>query len=499
MAGLAKSPYGTKPADLSSSVPSPAAGADPFSDLPHMDEVATSAQAPAPTPTPAPAAQGAQSADPFADLPAAGAPQKGVLGQVLDGAKRVLDYPGGLVRTGDAAITSLFGGENTSGSAKPVNALISKFDTSKEVVTMNDFKEALKGNAPSSADYLARMGLPELGSVNIPLLGKITGRGVVGFATDVAADPLTSISNLIKEGGAAGKVIASVVNAPGAGAEALGESVYRSALKKVDAKVAQKTGEAGTPVADALLQQGAPVGGTEKLAQKVQDMSATMGKLRQGLYDEATKAGVKVTPDAFPQAQAVLDRLRRDPNLTPLADTLGEMVDKYKSAGPQDLAQVSEWKTNLYNALPDSAFNGVGKLKAIPAQFKAALAGDFKNMIIDTGNDARKGLGDAINTVNDRWGPIIAAQDPLAKQVARDAGASGLMGSQIDHAILSFEGLSKYAIKKGLDIATTTTGRTVLGKALMQAGQKGVANRLFINSQQAAPAAPADPFSGIGQ
>ena len=266
---------GTKPSQLA-----PAAGADDhadefFSDSPPVK--IASAQPAAPVQAGMPAAD--DHADEFfGEAPQAAAPtpeaapeQPGLLGKSLDAAGRVLDYGGGLVRSGLAEVAGLAEGKT-------------------DVVTPKDLVAAFKGKAPNSAEYLTRLGLPELGSVDVPLLGKVTGRGVTGFVADIVTDPLVAISKLAKEVPYLRKAISVT---PGLATEALGEAVYKSSLSKIDAKVAEKAGMAGaTPVADTLLAAGAPVGGTEKLAKKVDDISQTMGKLRQGLYDKADRKSV---------------------------------------------------------------------------------------------------------------------------------------------------------------------------------------------------------------
>ena len=43
----------------------------------------------------------------------------------------------------------------------------------------------------SGVDVLRTAGVPKLGSVDLPLIGKVSGRGALGFGLDVATDPLT--------------------------------------------------------------------------------------------------------------------------------------------------------------------------------------------------------------------------------------------------------------------------------------------------------------------
>lgn len=467
------SAYGTKPSQLAPAVPKPQAQ-DSLDDI-FADVSAGSAQMNAGTqqvaPQPGPAAPQGDSLDSLlADVPAAGQPapeaaeDESIVDKALhygkeglETAGQALDYAGGFMRTGLASSAGMLAGKGM-------------------IVTEKDLANALKGKAPNSAEYLARLGIPELGSVDLPLIGKTTGRGAVGFAADIASDPLIAIGKLAKQV----PYIRKLINAPGVASEALGEAVYKSAVSKIDAKIAAKNGlEQAAPVAEALLSNGAPVGSTAKLAKKIEDISQTMGKLRQGLYDRAAAAGIKAELTSMPKAEKLLAEMRKDPGLAPAAEELAQLVERYKQAGTASLSDLSQWKTNLYDALPASSFGSFGKLKGKAQQFKAALAEDFKDLIVKTGNKGEKGLGDSISAINDKWGPLIEAKNPLARAAAKTG--PGLVGSQIDNALLSLTGIPKYAIKKGLDLATTTTGRTAVGKALMKAGQSGVAQRGFVN------------------
>ena len=96
--------------------------------------------------------------------------QHDLLGEGLELGARVLDFPGGLIRTGAAGLMGVAGKE--------------------------DFKKALSGQAPTSAQYLERGGVSPGFEVpkDVPVVGGLTGRDVEGFALDVASDPLTLLS-----------------------------------------------------------------------------------------------------------------------------------------------------------------------------------------------------------------------------------------------------------------------------------------------------------------
>lgn len=382
----------------------------------------------------------------------------GALSQGLDYATRALDYPGGFIRSGLAQV---------AGMMRPTAYGENPLDQS-QIVTPQDLELAVKGKAPSSEEYLKRLGVPEGGSVTVGG-ERVTMRGAAGLAADIATDPLTAIAKAVKSAPYIGKLINAVGEIPNKAVEALGEAVYKSAFSNKKVKAA----------ADVLVQEGAPIGGKVGLAKKVEDLSNTMGKLRQGLYDRATQLGAAIETNVpFKRAEAVLERMGRDPSLKAVSENLNEMLLEYKKMGSVPIDIMSEWKSNLYDALPASAFNGA-KLKGQAKMFKAALAADFRENIIKAGNKVEKGLGDSINTINEKWGALLSATQPMQKAV--DA-TGGKLGHIIDGAVAAAGGPKAYVIKKGFDLATGPAARTLVGKALMEAGKKDLAARLLRQS-----------------
>lgn len=452
MADPIKSPYSAKPGAAGSPVPGKESQmtADDFLasfNAPEMDAAETVAADGADAYSPLEIQQMQETSDTLgkgADL----------IGSGLDVAGRAADYGGGLVRTGLAGSAAALSGK-------------------EGVVGEEDIKAALKGKAPLSAEYLRRLGVPEGGK-----LGGITARGAAGFAADIATDPLTIVSKLVKEVPYIGKAL----NSTNMGTQALGEAVYKSAFRKVDEKLAEK---GKGKLSELLIEQGAPTGGTEKIAQKVSDMTSTLGKLRQGLYDKATELGVSIDT-SFPlkRAESVLQNMRKDPGLRPAADELGQLLERYKSEGKVSLDMMSEWKTSLYDALPASSYGPHGKLKGPAKHFKAALANDFRDAIVGAGNKAEKGLGDSIEAINNKFGILLNAAKPL-NQSGRGTGS---LGTAIEGAVLATGGIKAAAAKKAFEMAVSPGSRTIVGKALMEAGRKNLvedsARRLFINATQ---------------
>lgn len=494
----AATPYGVKPSNLA---------AQPGAPAPTPDAAPIKMSAPAPTAQPQASAQPQDDIEAYgqyllehgqkpeevqqyvaylrshpeaagaAAQPGAPAPDEepqSFAGKALDTAGRVLDYPGGFARAGVAQTVGQFAG-------KP------------NLVTEADIKNIVKGKGPNSEEYLKRLGVSEgwkSEMVNNLTGMNITGRAAEGFLLDVATDPLTMVAKLVREV----PYVKSLLNAPGQASEALGEAAYKSGLKKVDAKLVEK---GGAPVSDVLLSQGAqdasqiPAGSTAKIMQEAQNMSSVMGKVRQGMYDRANQLGLKINmaEKEFPATEAVLERLGGNRGMQAAHQELEGLLNSYKNGAPVSIDLVSDWKTDLRDALPGSAFDQNAKLKGYANRFKQALAADFKNIIVSSGNTAEKGLGDSINAVNEKWGPLLNSMKPMAQQ-AKQAGGKSL-GSWVDGVLLSSGHPGLAATKKAFELADTTYARTKVGKALLQAGQSGVAtgtaNRILIDSGSAPP------------
>lgn len=376
-------------------------------------------------------------------------------GKALKTTAKVLDYPGGLVRT---AVAGVAGAANDQ-----------------------DMTAAFHGEAPNSAEYLRRMGVSEGGSLPLPGGGKVTLRGAEGLAFDVLSDPLTSIAKAIK----GAPYIAKLFEAPGKASEALGEAIYKSAITaKKGPEMAEKAANAG----QSLIEAGAPIGGQAKLAQRIADNATAMGKVRQGLYDQFTQAGGKISfgTDSFPRAQAVIDKYKEA--FPEMADAFQKQIDGYTSRGFMSIDAASQLKTGLYNELPAAAFNGTKGLKNPAKFYKAALAGDLKDVIVTQGNKVASGLGDAIDHVNDKWGALLEAK-PIADPM------TGALGKSIDAAALVFGGLKGYAAKKAVEMGLGPGGRTTIGKALIEAGKNDLANRL-VRQGMIQPTQPEAPDEG---
>lgn len=377
------------------------------------------------------------------------------LGQrALDYGLRALDYPGGLVRTGAAGLMGVAGKE--------------------------DFKKALYGQAPTSADYLERGGVDEGFRVNLsPMEGDTSLRDIEGFALDTLSDPLTAIARGVRGAkGLAGKAADVALNPAEKALEGSGRGLYKSGLKKIDERLIEKGAK---PVSDLLLDAG-KAGTTKKLSAEAKKIATDLANQRATAYERATAFGAKVDmQNVVRNAEEEVARLRRDPGMAQAADNMSELLEKYKAEGPVDIATASEWKTNLYNALPATAFDQTGRVKAPLRKVQKALAQDFKKAIVDAGNKAEKGLGDHIDKINEKWGTLIGAEKPMQMQIRRgntannltsvDAMLGGTVGMYTHDPVSA---LGAIALKKAADASKTTYARTKGGMGLIKLGRSGL-------------------------
>ncbi len=386
--------------------------------------------------------------------------QPGFFNRAFDYGMRALDYPGGLVRTGLASAGGLLSGRT-------------------DIVKPEDVSNAFQGKAPSSAQYLERAGVtPGPSLKDVPIIGQalpnINLRDAEGFGLDVVSDPLTAIAKgakaLYPESKAA-TITEKALTSPSAAAEAAGNSIYKSGFKKIDERLLEK---GKTPLSDLLLENGAPTGTTAKIADKTDQMLKNLGAERDQLYKRAADKGVTVDL-GFPlkNAEAEIARMRDNPGLAKQADALSELLDAYKKQGKVDIAKLSDWKSQLYDALPEAAYAG-GRPSNSAQAFKKALSQDFRQAIEDAGNRAESGLGDKIAANNDKMGTILSSEKPMDLQIRR--GNTPNLGTSVDAILLGTGHGAALPIKKLADAAKTTYVRTKIGKGLIDAGKSGLLN-----------------------
>jgi len=230
--------------------------------------------------------------------------------KVIGGVGQVLDYPGGLLRTGLAS----YGGMLT-GQAGKIN------DT--------DVMNALKDHAPNSAEYLERLGVSPGGEVlNNSYTGKITPRDIEGFALDVGTDPLTALSK------------AGLVGRPaGTAMEKAGTAAYKSGLKNLDMATARAE---KAPVSDLLLKNGV-WGNSQQVFDQMNELGKGLLAERNDILKRGTRAGAEVDMQrAMAPAQAYVDDLRKlnNPESKKLVDMMQSRINDYLGAGAKEPEQI---------------------------------------------------------------------------------------------------------------------------------------------------------------
>jgi len=192
-------------------------------------------------------------------------------------AARALDLPGGIVRTA-------------------VGAAVDPF-VDGDLVTGDDLLEALKGNAPTTATMMERGGAGEMGSVDLPILGRVTGRGTVGLLGDIASGlgASSALKAGVKAGGLLGKA-ASAMRAPEAlvesGVKAAGKGIYRSGAKALDI-VGDKFKKGRYGVSDTMLKYGIK-GSPEQVKEQIRAVADRLAQQQQDIIQGANQLGATV-------------------------------------------------------------------------------------------------------------------------------------------------------------------------------------------------------------
>jgi NAD(P)-dependent dehydrogenase (short-subunit alcohol dehydrogenase family) len=395
---------------------------------------------------------------------------------------RGLDYAGGIARTAYAGVPNA------------VNILAGN----PSVVNPEDLLAALKGRAPTTADYLERAQVPEMGSVDVPFTNaKITGRDVLGFAGDVATDPLTYVG---APGGSKALRAASLEPA----IEGAGRKIFKGGFGSIDRELAEK---GVAPISETLFKEGF-VGTSEGARKATNALRETAG---QDINKAVAAAGdIRVKPD-FSEALSTINNMRKDPGLKNEADSLEKFVKMYdeKNHLPPNayeilnqlkespllqneakdletllissqketgypLAEALQMKRNLRQNLPANVYK--------PTQYGAqpiSQATQVEKQMVSAITDATdKAGGEALKKANKAYGQTKAALPLLQREAKKEARKKGITVVDALLAGGSFGapqvGIPALALKKAVEAANTTAGRTALGQAL-RVGQKPLA------------------------
>lgn len=379
--------------------------------------------------------------------------------RALDYGLRGLDYAGGIARTLAADVVS------------PADA-----------VTMDDWKAAMRGQAPNTAQYMDRVGVPEGAKVNLPFIGDVSTRDVGGFVGDVALDPLTYASlgaSAVGKLGKAGKVAERGLTAGGRAAKATGDAIYKSGFKKIDEGLVERGMK---PLSQVMIDAGRPVGTVKGLSKKAGQIGDNLMAERELIYDAIERSGQKVNiPKAMePSIGAMSEQLRRNPALDGQMGAMEDWLLKYGRDGDNVPVQLaSDWKTTLYDGLPQAAYGPMGKVMPAPKEVQKQFARGLKEGIEDAGRRAGgEKMGQRITAINEDLGSLISAQKPMAREVRKANTknvASSVDGAGVGYALANPGiGIPVLAGKKLGDLSKTTAFKTGLGRAGYELGNSGL-------------------------
>lgn len=360
---------------------------------------------------------------------------------VADVAGRTLDYPAGITRAGIAKVTGL----------------------GKE----GDMMNALTAHPPSSDEILGRAGVPDN-----------AGRGVAGFALDVAADPLNFVS--LGGTGALRKLLQKATGAAGKGLEIGGKAAYKSARNlQVADKVATEAGK--IPVSDILFKAGV-TGTSEGMAKQVPEVLQELVKKRDALVAEAGAAGATAdlskVDDALkslhdewfaPGAASEFNPAKAEA-YNKAVDVIQGYTQHMANAGGGSPSQLKDLLTSVYqNELGPAAYQ-TGKTTP---EMTRVLKKGAQGMKEGYTSGIEKAIGpdkaNEVASLNEQLSSLLSGQKKMMTEGGKTASKVGL--SPIDTAMAAINPGIALA-KKGGDVLGTTWVRTKGGKAASDIGKK---------------------------
>lgn len=443
-----------------------------------------------------------------ASVEAAPAPEKSaarkaleVAGRIAKGGLEVLDYGGGVLRTGLAVGPRIVAGAADDKLSNPEfwNELQ---DDSLAAINPLDGK-----TARTTDELLEKSGVGDLGSVNV-MGHKFTGRGAVGLAGDVLSGGAAS-SALKTAGKGAGLLAktARAMRAPEAlvekGIESAGKGIYRSGLKAADI-VGEKFGKGANAVSDTLLKYNIK-GSPKQIVDQVRELAAKLGKRQKDILAEATEAGAKVDLDQVLKpvirdadniksginiapvkseatgAKGVLADLAEQGGAKPAVPAVEAVVPTRvdplihgvrapkavipgKAAVPEKLAasvsDASRVKTQVYNMLGDQAYSNLGKTKEGAKLFKRS-ANRMKIAVEQAASKVDPLLGKALKETNKDLGNLLTPLKKLDQEAAKD-----IMKNNITQVDTTLGALAISNPATGLPMA----GGKLLGKLMTSPG-----------------------------
>jgi hypothetical protein len=407
---------------------------------------------------------------------------------MMDYAMRGLNYAGGL---GRAAV---------AGAMEPI--------VGKDLVSM---EQALKGEVPGAADIMEKAGVPNVAlSEVLPQMYSETGegfalekggifdptaRGTIGLAADIALDPTTYLAaplkaaQLARVGTTAGKALklgeilvnplGEAVGAAGKGISKAGSAAYKSAFKKINEAIAEKTGKgiSGINLGD-LLEKERIVGNYEQIVPRIEELAAPIGEEVGRFRQYAANRGVMVKPTEFSSLEKEIADLRQvgTPEFLNKANYLQSELDALREVAPKYPSEVSQTQRTLRSYLPKNAWamsaEDALKTRGIKGQMAALANAEEQAMMAKLRPEE---VADFIAN-KERYGLLRETKDVL-KEAKKEANRTGAELSAFDTALAAFglmQGdprvLAAAAAKKARDIARLSSTRTKGGLLLKDIG-----------------------------
>lgn len=406
----------------------------------------------------------------------------------LDVAGRALDYAAGNVRNGLMQAADPF-----------VDA---------ELTKEGDTMQALKGNAPGSAEYLQRAGMD-----------KGLANSGAGLALDIATDPLTyatfGVAPLLKGAGAAAKLskaeklsqtLRALSEAKGIGAldrglavaqnplelmmPKAGKSLYKGAFAPTEAKIANEVSKTKTPISEVLMEQGFR-GGPEDALKETRLLNRTANEEIGNTLKLAGNRGAKVNlgaDDVFKRADSRVAELltSNEPSVKALGKEMADLLAEYKAKGKLSAEEAyklakdidskttsSAWKMMERGGNKDKVFvdmiqdlKGASResVKAVDPDLHATLM-QANEMFAATDRNVQKDLLREVKNASKRKGV-----SQIDAGLAAGAAASMVSGNPTPALILA----GTLAGKKGAQAVTSMRGRTNLGTAMKSEPMKAI-------------------------
>lgn len=381
--------------------------------------------------------------------------QSALQSQYGQAATKALDYLGGLGRTAVAHTPVGLLARGVAGSEP-----LSLEQAGKDITS------AVKGEAPSTGEYLERAGVPQGPALSdiapsaFNYTGQglalqrggpldVTARGAAGFVGDVTTDPLTYMG-----AGLLGKTA--------------GKGLYKSAFKEAD-KVAKRFGKKILP-SEVAFQEGI-TGTSNQIAKKAVKSVNKFGRQRNEILRRAESVGATVnTPEML--SPAIDSSLEMANSVNPIKRKAGrdglKFIREYMAEIPANrrsnlgVGEVTDMKTSMYDAIGSSSYDTLKKTKPgkkIMKDLGRGLKESTENAV-----ERATGEGARLSDLNERMGSLLTAGKTLDKEALK--GLRKNIITKVDLLTLPFGKGQVTALGKLGDLLKTNYFKTKGGKAL---------------------------------